>query len=155
MNTDFLDTYGKELFGKLKTGFEVLGTEGKLNNEDIQEVVEAADETLSTKKTTKLVAKRQKRAAQATKIQENLDKFEKAMGKVEVPKLQEKLALYKQVLNNLTVEAQEDGEIDVDEQKELDRMQQTIERMEQLIEDIEKAKTIATNIKNVLEQLHQ
>ncbi len=78
MNTDFLDTYGKELFGKLKTGFEVLGTEGVLDHEDIQEIVEAADETLSTKKTEKLVAKRQKRAAKATKVQENLGKFEKA-----------------------------------------------------------------------------
>lgn len=153
MNTDFLDTYGKELFGKLKTGFEVLGTEGILDNEDIQEVVEAADETLSTKKTDKLVAKRKKRVAKATKVQENLGKFEKAIGKVEAPKLQDKLTLYKQVLKDLTLEAQEDGEIDTNEQKELDRMQQNIERIEQLIEDVEEAKTIATNIKNVLEQL--
>lgn len=153
MNTDFLDTYGKELFGKLKTGFKVLGTEGVLDNEDIQEIVEAADETLSAKKTEKLVAKRQKRAAKATKAQENLGKFEKAIGKVEAPKLQEKLTLYKQVLKDLTAEAQEDGEIDVDEQKELDRMQQNIERMEQLLEDVEEAKSIALNIQNILEDL--
>jgi hypothetical protein len=155
MNTDFLDTYGKELFGKLKTGFEVIGTEGKLDNEDIQEVVKAADETLSTLKTNKLVAKRQKRAEKATKVQENLGKFEKAIGKVEAPKLQEKLSLYQQVLSNLTAEAQEDGEIDADEQKELDRMQQNIERMEQLTEDVEEAKSIAKIMKEIIIEINQ
>lgn len=153
MNIDYLDTYGKELFSKLKTGFRALGAKGKLDNEDIQEVVEAAGETLSAQKTNKLVAKRQKRAEKATKIQENLGKFEKVIGKVEASKLQEKLSLYKQVLSDLTVEAKEDGKIDAAEKQELYRMEQNIQHMEQLIENVEEVKSIVTNIQSILKDL--
>jgi len=153
MNADFLNTYGKELFGKLKMGFNVAGVDGPLENEDVQEVVKAADESLSTKKTNKLVAKRNKRAAKANKVKAKLSKFEKAIGKVEAPKLNEKLVLFKQILADLEQEAQADGQIDADEQKELDRMYANIERIETLIADVDEAKGIAANIQQIVKDL--
>jgi len=149
MNPDYLDTYGKELFGLQKTGFSVVSSDGKMDEKDLKEVVEAAGEELSDKKVKSIVAKEERSVQKLNKISENLGQFEKAIGKVKPLELKNKLMLYKEVLDGLEKEA--DGE-------SLDDLKKTRERikiMEKLIEDVENATEIATNIQNVLTKLNQ
>jgi hypothetical protein len=153
MNLDFLQTYASDLFGKLKVNIEVVGADSKMENNDLQDVVEAADESLSTKKTNLIVAKQEKRVAKAAKIQEKISAFEKAIGKVDAPKLHKNITILKKALEDLRIEGQADGQVEDQEQKELDRLEQNIQNMEQLVVKVEAAKTIATNIKKVVEKL--
>lgn len=150
MNPDYLDTYGKELFGNLKTGFSVVSSDGKMDTEDLKEVVEAAGEEISDKKIDSIVAKEAKRVKKLNKISENLGQFEQAIGKVKAPKLNEKLALYKEVLSDLEKEA--DGSKGAS-LEDLNRTRTRIEAMEKLIEDVEKATKVAAKIKNILTKL--
>ena len=149
MNPDYLDTYGKELFGNLKTGFSVVSSDGKMDEKDLKEVVDAAGEELSDKKIDSIVAKEERRVQKLNKISENLGQFEKAIGRVKAPKLNEKLALYKEVLDGLEKEAEGENLDD------LKKTRERVEIMEKLIEDVEKAKDVATNIQNVLKELEQ
>lgn len=152
MNPDYLDTYGKELFGNLKTGFSVVTSDGKMDEKDLKEVVEAAGEELSDKKINSIVAKEEKRLKKLNKITENLSQFEKAIGKVKAPKLNEKMALYKEVLSELEKEAAGSKGASLEE---LNRTRKRIEAMEKLIEDVEKAKEIATRIQKVMKELKE
>jgi len=153
MNLDFLQTYASDLFSKLKVKVEVVGADSKMENNDLQEVVEAADESLSTKKTNLIVAKQEKRATKAAKIQEKISAFEKAIGKIEAPKLHKNIAILKKALEDLKIEAQADGNIDDVEQDELDRLEEHIANMEELVTKVDEAKAIATSIQELVEQL--
>lgn len=149
MNPDYLDTYGKELFGTLKTGFSVVSSDGKMDEKDLKEVVEAAGEELSDKKIKSIVAKEERRGKALNKISENLGQFEKIIGKVKPIELNEKLTLYKEVLSGLTKEA------DGDDLDDLKKTSERIEIMKKLIEDVEKSTEIAESIKKVLNKLNQ
>lgn len=152
MNLDFLQTYGKDLFKKLKVGFEVVGA-GTMEVSDLEETVEAAGETLSNKKSSKITAKQAKRAARADKIATNLSKFEKVIGKVAPPQLQDKLATYEQVLADLHREAQADGQITDQEQQQLDELSQKITQTKELLTQVEKATAVAENIQQLLSKI--
>jgi hypothetical protein len=149
MNLDFLQTYGKDLFKKLKVGFEVVGAEA-MNIDDLEEVTEAAGEMLSNKKSSKITNKQAKRAAKADKIASNLSKFEKIIGKVAPDQLEDKLATYEQVLVDMQAEAQVDGEITVDEQQQLDDLTQKISTTKVLVVKVKEATTIAENIQQIM-----
>lgn len=153
MNVDFLQIYGAELFGKLKVGIEVIGTDGKMDEDDLLEVVEAAGETLSGKKIEKIVNKQAKRAAKAKKIQEKLGQFEKAIGKADTVKLEENLAMLKNAFIALEKEAKEDGTIDATEQKELDTLNALIVEKESLIKEVAKAKEVINKMQELIKQL--
>jgi hypothetical protein len=155
MNADYLNTYGKELFGKLKIEFTVAGCNSMMNNTDLGEVVEAAKESLSNKKSDLIVAKQKKRAKKATKISQSISKFEKAIGKVEAPKLQEKLTLYKQILKELDIEANKDNQVNTEEKKELKRILHNIQQLELLVKNVTNANKIAKNIQETLYQLQK
>lgn len=150
MNLDFLQTYAAELFGKLKVGIEVVGSEGKMDGEDLQEVVEVASETLSSKKTEKIVAKQAQRAAKARKIQEHISKFEKAMGKVATPKLEESLAKMQQVYKQIKTEAMADGNVDNQEKDELQRLEETLKEKAATVQAVHDITINATKIKEAL-----
>jgi len=154
MNPDYLDTYGKELFGILKTGFSVVGSEGKMDSQDLKEVVEAAGEELSDKKLDSIVAKEEKRVKKINKISENLSKFEKLIGKVDASTLNEKFVLYKKILEDLEKKL-EKGKASEVSKEDLNRIHKRIESMKKLIEDVEIAKEIARNIQKVLKVLNQ
>lgn len=146
MNIDFLQTYATELFGKLKVGIEVIGNEGKMDEEDLLEVVEAADETLSSKKAEKLVAKQAKRVAKAQKIQEKLSSFEKAIGKVDMPKLEENLEILQQIYEQIKAEAMIDGEIDKQEQEGLQRLEKHLQEKILTVEVVKNIKEYTPQI---------
>ena len=101
----------------------------------MKEVSEAAGENLSDKKVTKEVEKKNKRKAKLAKISENLGKFEKAIGRVQLIELQEKLADYKKYLELLTAEANEDGNVDEEEQTEIDRLKNYIATIESSLQE--------------------
>lgn len=149
MNVDYLDTYGKELFGILKTGFSVVSSDGKMDEEDLKDVLEASGEELSDKKIKSIVAKEERRVKKLSKITENLGQFEKAIGKVKPMELNKKLTLYKEVLDGLEREG-DGGDL-----ADLKKTRERVEIMEKLIEDVEKAKEIAKNIQKVLNKLNQ
>lgn len=152
MNLDFLQTYGKDLFKKLKVGFEVVGA-GAMDVSDLEETVEAAGETLSNKKSSKIAAKQAKRAAKADKIANNLSKFEKVIGKIAPPQLQDKIATYEQVLADLQQEAQADGTISTEEQQQLDELNQKVAQTKVLLTQVEKATAVAENIQQLLSKI--
>lgn len=135
LNLDYASTYGKELFSKIKVGFDIEGATGEFESEDLKEVSEAAGENLSDKKVTKEVEKKNKRKAKLAKISENLGKFEKAIGRVQLIELQEKLADYKKYLELLTAEANEDGNVDEEEQTEIDRLKNYITTIESSLQE--------------------
>lgn len=149
MNPDYLNTYGKELFGILKTGFSVVSSDGKMDEKDLKEVVEAAGEELSDKKVKSIVAKEERRVKKISKISENLSKFEKLIGKVDASTLNEKFVLYKKILEDLEKDLKE-GEASKVSKEDLNRIHKRIESMEELIKDVEKATETAENIKKVL-----
>ena len=135
LNLDYASIYGKELFSMIKVGFDVEGATGEFESEDLKEVSEAAGENLSDKKVTKEVEKKNKRKAKLAKISENLGKFEKAIGRVQLIELQEKLADYKKYLELLTAEANEDGNVDEEEQTEIDRLKNYIATIENSLQE--------------------
>ena len=135
LNLDYASIYGKELFSMIKVGFDVEGATGEFESEDLKEVSEAAGEDLSDKKVTKEVEKKNKSKAKLAKISENLGKFEKAIGRVQLIELQEKLADYKKYLELLTAEANEDGNVDEEEQTEIDRLKNYIATIENSLQE--------------------
>lgn len=133
MNLEFAETYGKELFGKLKVDFEVIGANDEITKEDLQELAEAAKEELSDKKAERLAKKQNRRLERIQKVTIKLRKFEKLMGRVDLPTLEAKLAEFKQILATIEEEAIEDGTVSADEQAEIDRLKSNIDEVEKEI----------------------
>lgn len=151
MNLDFLQTYGKDLFQKLKVGFEVVGAT-TMEMDDLETVTEAAGETLSNKKSEKITKKQAGRANKADKVAAKLSQFEKAIGKVAPAQLQEKALAYEQVLADMQTEAQADGTVTAEEQQQLDNLTQKVSTLKILIEKVEAATVVATNIKSITDR---
>lgn len=126
MNSALLEIEGKELFANLKIGFNVAGDQAAVTMEDLQEEAEAADETLSNKKAGKLANKKIKIQDKLDKIQANLTQFEKAIGKIESSQIYDKLVQYKELLN----EASKDGNVDEQEQVQINNLLQEIKELE-------------------------
>lgn len=153
MNLDYLQTYGKTLFQTLKVGFSVIGAEGQLEVEELEEVSDEAGEQLTDRKLTNLSKSAQKRAVKADRIAQNLSQFEKAMGQLPPEKLDEKLALYEQTLNDLEQEANMDGKISSEEQERLNYLQQQVQQIKTLLVDVTEAQTLSKTIQELVGKL--
>jgi hypothetical protein len=99
--------------------------------EDLQEEAEEVGEFLSNKKAGKLADKKGKIKERLLKIQANISKFEKAIGRVSKSELYEKLGVYKKVLEA----AQQDGIVDSQEGKEINILFEKIKKLENKIEE--------------------
>ena len=166
MNLDFLQTYGADLFSALKVDIKVLGDEskmdGKLDEEDLLEVVEAynegveEDEKESTDEDVieKTIMSQTKRLEKAKEIQDKVGEVEKAIGKANTAKLSKSLKMLKKVVKTLKKQAlKDDKKIDPTEQAEIDALEALVEEKEQLVEDVDKAKKAATTMQKLLQQL--
>jgi hypothetical protein len=130
LNLDYLDSYGKELFSKLKTGFKVVGSDEVLDTSDLKEVLSVNDEKISDQKLTNIIAKQKVRKEKLGKIQDNISKLEIALAKdVEPQKIEKTVTQYENVLKDMGKEAMEDGHIDNDEKDAINSVKEYITKL--------------------------
>jgi hypothetical protein len=134
MNLDYAQASAQELFKKMQVDVKVIGAEGKLELDDLNETNTASGEEVSEKsekKTQKELEKRNKRLAKIDKVTEKLGKFEKSIGRVDLSLLEEKVALFDTVLKEIKKEAKSDGDVDPTEAAEIDRLKVNLDKVKE------------------------
>jgi hypothetical protein len=113
--------------------------------EEIQEIEEEetsdANGQVDTNEDT--IAKDQKktlRSAKIKKMNENISKMDEALGSVPKEKLNANVEKYEAALAELIHEAQADGEIDDDEQAEIDELENALDELKSNIEKLDNGK---------------
>lgn len=130
LNFDYLDSYGKELFSKLKVDFTVVGSDEVLDTSDLKEVLSVDNEDVSDQQLAKLVAKRKLRKGKLDKIQGNISKLEIALAKdIEPQKIESSVTQYENILEDMLTEAKEDGQIDNDEKDAIKEVRKYIAQL--------------------------
>lgn len=70
------------------------------------------------------------RQAKLNTIQQNMGKIQSAVGVADAQKVRDNLHKYKQVLEQLIKQAEQDGQVDKEEQQQINTLKQTIEKLE-------------------------
>ena len=135
MSEDYLESYGKELFSKLKLDFNVLGDQS-LDVEDLKEVAIESDEDFNKNEAAEEVQKQKKRAENIAKMLKNLPIIEGAVGQADTAKLEENLAKYKTSLEQIKKDALSDGKEDEEEKESIRRVSAYIEKISAQIKDL-------------------
>lgn len=143
LNNDYLESYGKLLFSKLKMNLNVAG-EQQLNKGDVEEVLSKSEE--STRGAAEITAKLNARLGRISKMLANLPKLENAVGKVDPTKLEKKLVVYREALDSVKKEAQKDGNITPEEQNDINRIQSALKTIEDKLANLTDGAEEITNV---------
>lgn len=143
LNNDYLESYGKLLFSKLKMNLNVAG-EQQLNKGDVEEVLSKSEE--STRGAAEITAKLNARLGRISKMLANLPKLEDAVGKVDPTKLEKKLVVYREALDSVKKEAQKDGNITPEEQNDINRIQSALKTIEDKLANLTDGAEKITNV---------
>jgi|GEM_PF-2379706 len=144
LNLDYAEAYGKELFANLKMNFDIKGEQGELDVEDMLEVMkteedekkEQAGEPVEKKKMSpeelaelaETVKQQKRRNARLERMLENVSKFEQMKGRED--EVLKKLEEYKQQLESIKIEANADGKISPEEEKQIKELEEAIQLLE-------------------------
>lgn len=84
------------------------------------------------------------RQAKLNTIQQNISKIQSAVGVADAQKIRDNLNKYKKALEQLVKQAKKDGQVDKEEQKQIDQLSTTIDQLEKQLDQLGDRKTKLT-----------
>lgn len=151
MNSDYLESVGKELFSTLKMDFNVVGDQ-TLDVGDLVEIAKGEnpyeDPVKIEKEAAEELARRKTNLARVSKIINNIPVIDAAIGKASPDKLMAKIKTFEEVLIQVEKDAAEDLNITEEEQNDINRISKSITRWKEQLANLPKDTANAPDIES-------